>query len=122
MNNRIFLKIFPQVQQYLSKADKVWTETERKTSLVPKMFSGDQCKTTFKKTETENILKCKDKSKVKVVPVLFLNWASRHEGVLGEWKYSSTHLLTSALDGGEWSASRPGRFTPPGKDPLVPIG
>jgi hypothetical protein len=26
--------------------------------------------------------------------------------------YSSTHSLTSALDGGEWSASRPGRFTP----------
>jgi hypothetical protein len=25
--------------------------------------------------------------------------------------YSSTHSLTSALDGGEWSASRSGRFT-----------
>jgi hypothetical protein len=24
----------------------------------------------------------------------------------------STHSLTAALDGGEWSASRPGRFTP----------
>jgi hypothetical protein len=31
--------------------------------------------------------------------------------VLGEWRYSSTHSLTSALDGGEWSASRPGRLT-----------
>jgi hypothetical protein len=30
---------------------------------------------------------------------------------MGEWRYSSTSL-TSALDGGEWSASRPGRFTP----------
>jgi hypothetical protein len=30
---------------------------------------------------------------------------------MGEWRYSSTHSLTSALDGGEWSASRPGRFT-----------
>jgi hypothetical protein len=30
----------------------------------------------------------------------------------GEWMYSSAHSLTSALDGGEWSASRPGRFTP----------
>jgi hypothetical protein len=29
-----------------------------------------------------------------------------------EWRYSSTHPLTSALDGGEWSASRPYRFTP----------
>jgi hypothetical protein len=26
--------------------------------------------------------------------------------------YSSTHSLTSVLDGSEWSASRPGRFTP----------
>jgi hypothetical protein len=42
----------------------------------------------------------------------FFNWAPRHEGVLGEFRYSSTHSLTSALDGGEWSASRLGRFTP----------
>jgi len=31
--------------------------------------------------------------------------------MLGEWRYSSTHSLTSALDGGEWSASCPGCFT-----------
>jgi hypothetical protein len=30
---------------------------------------------------------------------------------IGEWRYSSTQSLTSAFDGGEWSASRPGRFT-----------
>jgi len=29
---------------------------------------------------------------------------------LGEWRCSPTHSLTSALDGGEWSASRPGSF------------
>jgi hypothetical protein len=40
------------------------------------------------------------------------NWALRHEGILGEWKYSSTHSLTSLLRIGERSASRPGRFTP----------
>jgi hypothetical protein len=57
--------------------------------------------------------------KVKLFPCC--NWAPRHEGVLGEWKYSSTHSLTSALDGGEQSASRTGRF-PPGKEPLVPTG
>jgi hypothetical protein len=34
-----------------------------------------------------------------------------------EWRYSSTHSLTSALDGGEWSASRPGRFTPRERTP-----
>jgi len=28
-----------------------------------------------------------------------------------EWRYSATHSLTSALDGVEWLASRPGRFT-----------
>jgi hypothetical protein len=37
-------------------------------------------------------------------------WAPRHEEVLGEWKYSSTYSLTSALDGGEWSASCPVPF------------
>jgi hypothetical protein len=31
-------------------------------------------------------------------------------------------FFTSALDGGEWSASRPGHALPPGKEPLVPIG
>jgi hypothetical protein len=36
---------------------------------------------------------------------------------LAEWRYSSTHSLTSALDGGEWSASCPGRFTPKERAP-----
>jgi hypothetical protein len=48
---------------------------------------------------------------------LCFNWAPRHEGVLGESRYSSTHTLTSAPDGGEWSALRPGRFTPRGRGP-----
>jgi hypothetical protein len=39
----------------------------------------------------------------------------------GEWRYNSTHSLTSVLDGGEWSASRPGRFTPRGKSPWYPL-
>jgi hypothetical protein len=55
--------------------------------------------------------------KVKVKLSLCFNWAPHHEGVLGEVKYSSTHSLTSALDGGEWSASRPGRFTPKERAP-----
>jgi hypothetical protein len=36
----------------------------------------------------------------------------KHHARKTEWRYSSTHSLTSALDGGEWSASRPSRFTP----------
>jgi hypothetical protein len=39
----------------------------------------------------------------------------------GERRYSSYSYLTSALDGGEWSSSRPGRALPPGKGPPVPI-
>jgi hypothetical protein len=30
-------------------------------------------------------------AKVKVKLSLCFNWAPRHEGVLGEWKYSPTH-------------------------------
>jgi hypothetical protein len=58
--------------------------------------------------------------KVKMFPVIFLNSAPQHDGVLGEWMYSATHSLTSKLDKGEWPASRPSRFTP-GKEPMVPI-
>jgi hypothetical protein len=41
---------------------------------------------------------------------------------MGKRRYSSYSYLTSALDGGEWSASRPGRALAPGKGPPVPIG
>jgi hypothetical protein len=44
--------------------------------------------------------------------------AWRHMGGEEENSYS---YLNSALDGGEWSASRPGRALPPGKGPPVPI-
>jgi hypothetical protein len=35
-----------------------------------------------------------------------------HEGPEGEEMYSSTLPSTSALNGGEWSTPRTGRFTP----------
>jgi hypothetical protein len=38
-------------------------------------------------------------------------------GAWRERRYSSYTYLTSALEGGEWSASRPGRALPPGKEP-----
>jgi hypothetical protein len=41
---------------------------------------------------------------------------------LGERRYSSYSFTTSALDGGEWPASCPGRALPPGTGPTVPIG
>jgi len=43
--------------------------------------------------------------------LLLFNCTPRHEGVSWKWKYSFTHFLTSALGGGELSASRYGRFT-----------
>jgi hypothetical protein len=43
--------------------------------------------------------------KVKVNLSLCFNCLPHHEVVLGEWIYRSTHSLTSAFDGGEWSAS-----------------
>jgi hypothetical protein len=57
----------------------------------------------------------KPKKKSKVVPLHAM------ETFGGERRYSSYSFLTSALDGGEWSASRPGCALPPGKGPPVPI-
>jgi hypothetical protein len=57
-------------------------------------------------------------------PMMTINKSSpstRHGGARGESRYSSYSFTTSALDGGEWSASRPGRALPPGKGPPVPI-
>jgi hypothetical protein len=52
----------------------------------------------------------------KVVPLRSI------EAHLANSRYSSyCSFLTSALEGGEWSASRPGRALPPGKEPPVPI-
>jgi hypothetical protein len=42
-----------------------------------------------------------------------------HGGRVG---IAPTHTLPRPLDGGERSASRPGRAVPPGKGPLVPTG
>jgi hypothetical protein len=43
-----------------------------------------------------------------------------HAGAGGGRMYSSYSFTTSALDGGEWSASRTDRALPPGKRPPVP--
>jgi hypothetical protein len=57
-----------------------------------------------------------DKGKVsKTVPL-------RHADAKGERSYSSDSFLASALDGCEWSASRPGRALLPGERTPVPIG
>jgi hypothetical protein len=62
------------------------------------------------KDEVVTYLNTLKQGKVKLS--LCFNWAPRHGGVLVEWRYSATHSFTSALDGGEWSDLRSGRFTP----------
>jgi hypothetical protein len=51
-----------------------------------------------------------EKSEVKL-SLCLTNKALRHEGVWGSGCIAPTFLI-SALIGGEWSASHPGRFTP----------
>jgi hypothetical protein len=43
------------------------------------------------------------------------------EALGGERRYSSYSFTTSALDGGEWPASRPDSALPRGKDPRNPL-
>jgi hypothetical protein len=50
-----------------------------------------------------------------------LNQAARHEGVLGERKYSSTHFLPRHYMEVSGQLHAPAAL-PPGKEPLVPIG
>jgi hypothetical protein len=45
---------------------------------------------------------------------------TRHDGAWGDKRYSSYSFSTSALDGGQWSGSRPGLALAPRKGPPVP--
>jgi hypothetical protein len=62
-------------------------------------------------------------------PRKYVNWETKSKAVPlhamvalgGERKYSPYSFLTSALDGDEWSASRPVRALPPGKGPRYPL-
>jgi hypothetical protein len=64
--------------------------------------------------EIKSLYECRDVAdfravskvkKGKVVPVIHLTEHHAVKAYWGEWRYSSTHSLTSAIDGGEWSAS-----------------
>jgi hypothetical protein len=52
---------------------------------------------------------CVSKVEGKAVPLRSI------DAHLGDRRYSSCSFLTSAVEGGEWSASRPGRALPPGE-------
>jgi hypothetical protein len=69
---------------------------------------------TYIKTIILCTISCKGK-KVKVKLSLC------HGGILEDWTYSSTHSLTSALDGVGGQLYSQGTL-PPGKEPLVPTG
>jgi hypothetical protein len=53
--------------------------------------------------------------------ICFIRSRFRRGGANGEKSYSSYSFLTSALNGGEWSASRPGHLLLPGKDSQYPL-
>jgi hypothetical protein len=58
--------------------------------------------------------------KVKLSLCYFFNWAPRHKGVVEEYKYSSTHSLTSALEGVSGQLHAPAAL-PQGKSPWYPL-
>jgi hypothetical protein len=53
--------------------------------------------------------------------IVALKYLIRKEEAHGERSYSSYSFLTSALGGGEWSASGPGHAMPRGKDTRYPL-
>ena len=55
-----------------------------------------------------------------IVNVLMVKRKFHHEGPKGEKRHNLSPSLTSAVDGGGWSAPRPGRFTPR-KDNRYPL-
>jgi hypothetical protein len=64
-----------------------------------------------KKHTSKNFLICRVKCKGKIVPVFF--FLTEHNAMKAYWGSGGIDplILDPALDGGEWSASRPGRFT-----------
>jgi hypothetical protein len=83
---------------------------------MPRLLSKHRGKIAHRQTRETGVgHKCSGKGKV--VPVLELSTTPWRR--IGEWRYSSTHSLTSALGGGEWSASRPDRFTPRERAPVT---
>jgi hypothetical protein len=88
--------------------------------VMPRLNSGNSCCRAVQNLLSSRLLyknvKIKVYKKSKAVPL----HAMKAPG--GGGRYSSYSYLTSALDGGEWSALRPGRALPPGKGSPVPIG
>jgi hypothetical protein len=62
-----------------------------------------------------------DKGNVKVKLSLCFNWAPRHEGVLGEWRYTPLILRPRYYMEVSGQLHAPAAL-PPGKNSLVPIG
>ena len=70
------------------------------------MYRVSPCKKRKSASPVRNVLKAKFHSR------------TGYEGAEGEYKYSSTIYLTSALGGSGWTTPSPGRFAP-GKVPLL---
>jgi hypothetical protein len=75
----------------------------------------------YKKIVTFNTLKSKPNRKENNILLLKAKAVSIHVMERRGRNYSSYSFTTLALDGGEWSASPPGRALDPEKGPPVPI-
>jgi hypothetical protein len=80
--------------------------------LIANKYSENVAKFMYFGTKVTNQIRVHEEVKVKVKVNLSLCLTKHHAmKAYWEWRYSSTHSLTSALDGGEWSASCPCRCT-----------
>jgi hypothetical protein len=72
-------------------------------------------RTTFRSSDLSKISFWSQVINMPSLVQISLSLLYRHGGDWGERRYSSYSFTTSALDGGEWSASRPGRAFTPGE-------
>jgi hypothetical protein len=133
---RIYIKLhtlnLPQSGSVLSPWKRLYPQNieRRCTNYRSYVASKGRCtgdsKCDLKRKEEENhdnsLLKVKGRAKGKKLSLCCsFNWAPRHEGVLGEWRYSSTHYLPRHYLEVSGQFHAPAAL-PPGKELVVPIG
>jgi hypothetical protein len=105
-------------------------------------MTGKYLKTVFSDPDHTTVCQITDKSKYLIVTIITcfqrlkcrrgwtVYWVKQSKAKQSRYtprrrlrgeEYSSYSFLTSALDGGEWSVSCPGRALPRGKDPQYPL-
>jgi hypothetical protein len=99
-----------QLSNLCPEAENFWNPSSKQFKLARNMFQAMRWMLTAK----NSLLLLAGLLKAKAVPL-------HATQAIGERRYSSYSFLTSTLDGGELSASRPVCDLPTGKGPPVPI-